>query len=81
LLGVRTITLKVLTALEVDRPATAAAVEKLAKWLSRSFAPYRICTSVIRGILATGRRAAEAVAFAVDFSPARGDSPFNLNRA
>ncbi|SJM35360.1 glycine C-acetyltransferase [Mesorhizobium delmotii] len=28
------------------------------------------------GILATGRRVTEAVAFAVDFSPARGDSPF-----
>jgi hypothetical protein len=33
------------------------------------------------GILATDRRVTEAVAFAVDFSPARGDSPFNLNRA
>ncbi|WP_419696715.1 hypothetical protein ACN2CC_14940 [Mesorhizobium muleiense] len=30
---------------------------------------------------ATDRRVTEAVAFAVDFSPARGDSPFNLNRA
>ncbi|MCF6098873.1 hypothetical protein [Mesorhizobium muleiense] len=33
------------------------------------------------GILATDRRVTEALAFAVDFSPARGDSPFNLNRA
>ncbi|WP_254018156.1 hypothetical protein [Mesorhizobium escarrei] len=33
------------------------------------------------GILATDRRVTEAVAFAVDFSPTRGDSPFNLNRA
>ncbi|MGX9178646.1 hypothetical protein [Mesorhizobium sp. BHbdii] len=32
-------------------------------------------------ILVTERRITEAVAFAVDFSPARGDSPFNLNRA
>ncbi|WP_287088087.1 hypothetical protein [Mesorhizobium sp.] len=33
------------------------------------------------GIPATGRGVTEAVAFAVDFSLARGDSPFNLNRA
>ncbi|WP_292600322.1 hypothetical protein [Mesorhizobium sp.] len=36
---------------------------------------------ILGGILATERRVTEAVAFAVDFSPARGDSPFNLNRA
>jgi hypothetical protein len=40
-----------------------------------------ILGSILGGVLATDRRVTEAVAFAVDFSPARGDSPFVLNRA